>query len=165
VRAIRRFTIHPALPAELAPLRALMLNLRWSWHAPTRALFAGIDPVAWDESGHDPVGLLARVSHERLAELAGDEAFLRGLGEAGEWCNTHQDEAAQLINDEFKIPIDDARKYIRYFDYSITLDKASRDELAQVSEYLVQQKVVPVAPDLSKFVTTEFMQAAYSGRT
>ena len=82
MRAIRRFTIHPALPAELAPLRALMLNLRWSWHAPTRALFAGIDPAAWDESGHDPVGLLARVSHERLAELAGDEAFLRGLGEA-----------------------------------------------------------------------------------
>jgi starch phosphorylase len=82
VRAIRRFTIHPALPAELAPLRTLMLNLRWSWHAPTRALFAGIDPVAWDESGHDPVGLLARVSHERLAELAGDEAFLRRLGEA-----------------------------------------------------------------------------------
>jgi starch phosphorylase len=82
VRAIRRFTIHPALPVELAPLRALMLNLRWSWHAPTRALFAGIDPAAWDESGHDPVGLLARVSHERLAELAGDEAFLRRLGEA-----------------------------------------------------------------------------------
>ncbi|HXL18502.1 MAG TPA: DUF3417 domain-containing protein, partial [Streptosporangiaceae bacterium] len=82
MRAIRRFTIHPALPAELAPLRTLMLNLRWSWHAPTRALFAGIDPVAWDESGHDPVGLLARVSHERLAGLAGDEAFLRRLGEA-----------------------------------------------------------------------------------
>ncbi len=82
MRAIRRFTIHPALPAELAPLRTLMLNLRWSWHAPTRALFAGIDPVAWDESGHDPVGLLARVSHERLAELAGDEVFLSRLGEA-----------------------------------------------------------------------------------
>jgi starch phosphorylase len=45
-------------------------------------LFAGIDPAAWDESGHDPVGLLARVSHERLAELARNEAFLRRLGEA-----------------------------------------------------------------------------------
>jgi glycogen phosphorylase len=82
VRAIRRFTIHPALPPELAPLRTLMLNLRWSWHAPTRALFAEIDPVAWESSGHDPAGLLARVSHERLAELAGDEDFLRRLGEA-----------------------------------------------------------------------------------
>jgi glycogen phosphorylase len=82
VRAIRRFTIHPALPDPLAPLRTLMLNLRWSWHAPTRALFAEIDPVAWDESGHDPVDLLSRVSHERLAALAADDDFLARLGRA-----------------------------------------------------------------------------------
>jgi glycogen phosphorylase len=82
VRAIRRFTIHPALPDPLAPLRTLMLNLRWSWHAPTRALFAEIDPVAWDESGHDPVDLLSRVSHERLRALAADEDFLARLGRA-----------------------------------------------------------------------------------
>jgi starch phosphorylase len=63
-------------------LRTLMLNLRWSWHAPTRALFAEIDRVAWECSRHDPAGLLARVSHERLAELARDEGFLRRLGEA-----------------------------------------------------------------------------------
>jgi glycogen phosphorylase len=82
VRAIRRFTIHPALPDPLAPLRTLMLNLRWSWHAPTRALFAEIDPVAWDESGHDPVDLLSRVSHERLAALAADDDFVARLGRA-----------------------------------------------------------------------------------
>jgi len=82
VKAIRRFTIHPALPATLHPLRTLMLNLRWSWHAPTRALFAEIDPKAWEDSRHDPAGLLARVSQERLAALAADEDFLRRLGEA-----------------------------------------------------------------------------------
>ncbi len=82
MRAIRRFTIHPALPSELAQLRTLMLNLRWSWHEPTRALFAEIDPVAWQSSGFDPAGLLAMVSHERLAELARDQEFLRRLGEA-----------------------------------------------------------------------------------
>jgi glycogen phosphorylase len=82
VRAIRRFTIHPALPAPLAPLRTLMLNLRWSWHAPTNALFAEIDPAAWESSGHDPAALLALVSQQRLAELAGDQDFLRRLGAA-----------------------------------------------------------------------------------
>jgi glycogen phosphorylase len=82
VRAIRRFTVHPALPDSLVPLRTLMLNLRWSWHAPTRKLFAEIDPVAWDQSGHDPVDLLARVSHQRLQELAADEDFLLRLGQA-----------------------------------------------------------------------------------
>ena len=82
VRAIRRFTIHPALPGPLAPLRTLMLNLRWSWHQPTRALFAEIDPVAWERSGQDPAGLLARVSPARLSELAADGEFLRRLGAA-----------------------------------------------------------------------------------
>jgi starch phosphorylase len=79
VRAIRRFIIHPALPAPLAPLRTLMLNLRWSWHAPTRALFAEIDQAAWDASGHDPVAMLALVSPQRLVALAADEDYVRRL--------------------------------------------------------------------------------------
>jgi glycogen phosphorylase len=82
VRAIRRFTIHPALPAPLASLRTLMLNLRWSWHAPTRALFAEIDQAAWEECGHDPVALLALVSPQRLNALAEDQDFLRRLSAA-----------------------------------------------------------------------------------
>ncbi|HUC59194.1 MAG TPA: alpha-glucan family phosphorylase [Streptosporangiaceae bacterium] len=82
MRAIRRFTIHPALPAPLASLRTLMLNLRWSWHGPTRQLFAEIDQAAWDASGHDPVGMLALVSPQRLTALASDEDFLRRLGMA-----------------------------------------------------------------------------------
>ena len=51
MRAIRRFTINPVLPEPLAPLRGLMLNLRWSWHAETRAVFAAIDPAAWERAG------------------------------------------------------------------------------------------------------------------
>ena len=82
VRAIRRFTIHPALPAPLASLRTLMLNLRWSWHAPTRALFAEIDQAAWEACGHDPVALLALVSPQRLNALAEDQDFLRRLSAA-----------------------------------------------------------------------------------
>jgi ABC-type nitrate/sulfonate/bicarbonate transport system substrate-binding protein len=134
----------------------------------TRAMAAAPGIHILHRSGQDNVMKLrvyAGVSQKVYSNKELAVAFLRGLGEAGEWCNAHQDETAQLINQEFKIPIEDAKKYVRYFDYSITLDKASRDELAQVSEYLVQQKVVPAAPDLSKFVTTEFMQAAYPGRT
>jgi starch phosphorylase len=82
VRAIRRFTINPVLPEPLAPLRGLMLNLRWSWHAETRAVFAAIDPAAWARAGGEPAGLLARVSQERLARIAADRKFLRGLEDA-----------------------------------------------------------------------------------
>jgi starch phosphorylase len=101
VRAIRRFTINPVLPEPLAPLRGLMLNLRWSWHAETRAVFASIDPAAWERAGGEPAGLLARVSQERLTRLAGDRKFLRGLDDASEdlrdylaGARWYQDEAA-----------------------------------------------------------------------
>jgi starch phosphorylase len=82
VRAIRRFTVRTALPEPLTPLRELMLNLRWSWHAETRELFAAIDPAGWEASGHDPVALLGEVPSAQLAALAGDQAFLHRLGEA-----------------------------------------------------------------------------------
>ena len=79
MRAIRRFTINPALPEQLAPLRGLMLNLRWSWHTETSEVFAAIDPAAWERAGGDPVALLAQVPQERLARLASDRKFLRRL--------------------------------------------------------------------------------------
>jgi glycogen phosphorylase len=82
VRAIRRFTIRPQLPEPLAPLRGLMLNLRWSWHAPTLDLFAAIDPAGWERAGRNPVPLLAEVPPERLATLAADRRFLRSLSDA-----------------------------------------------------------------------------------
>jgi glycogen phosphorylase len=82
VRAIRRFTIRPQLPEPLAPLRGLMLNLRWSWHPETLDLFASIDPEGWERAGREPVALLAEVPPERLASLATDQGFLRRLGDA-----------------------------------------------------------------------------------
>ena len=82
MRAIRRFTVRAALPDSLAPLRELTLNLRWSWHAETRDLFAAIDPAGWDASGHDPVALLGEVPPAQLASLGADPAFLRRLEQA-----------------------------------------------------------------------------------
>jgi len=84
VRAIRRFTINPVLPEQLAPLRGLMLNLRWSWHAETREVFAAIDPAAWEHADREPVALLAQVSQDRLARLATDRKFLRRLDDAAD---------------------------------------------------------------------------------
>ena len=82
MRAIRRFTIRPQLPEPLTPLRGLMLNLRWSWHAETLDLFAAIDPAGWERAGREPVPLLAEVPPERLATLASDRRFLRRLSDA-----------------------------------------------------------------------------------
>ncbi|HWG63256.1 MAG TPA: alpha-glucan family phosphorylase [Streptosporangiaceae bacterium] len=82
MRAIRRFTVRAALPEPLAPLRELILNLRWSWHAETRDLFASIDPAAWEATGHDPMALLGEVPAAQLAGLATDSAFRHRLADA-----------------------------------------------------------------------------------
>jgi len=133
----------------------------------TRAVAAAPGVHILHRSGDDDVMTLrvyAGVSQKVYSNKNLAVAYIKSLTEAGAWVNAHQDEAAQLISTEFKLPIDDAKKYVRYFDYAVTLDNAARDELAKVSAYLVQQKIVPSAPDLSKFVTSEFIQAAYPGK-
>ncbi len=82
VRAIRRFVVRATLPEPLAALRALMLNLRWSWHSSTRELFAAIDPAGRAEAGRDPTALLGEVPPEHLAQLAADPGYLARLAEA-----------------------------------------------------------------------------------
>jgi glycogen phosphorylase len=84
VKAIRRFTIRATLPVPLTPLRELMLNLRWSWHGPTRELFAALDPAGREQAARDPVALLGEVSPEHLARLAADPDYLGRLRSASD---------------------------------------------------------------------------------
>src|ERR1700749_1269303 len=82
VKAIRRFPVRTVLSEPLAPLRELMLNLRWSWHPETVELFASIDPAAWAASGGDPIAMLSSLRPEKLAALAADQGFLDRLNAA-----------------------------------------------------------------------------------
>ncbi|VXB23008.1 alpha-glucan family phosphorylase [Nocardioides sp. AX2bis] len=75
MRAFRRFTVRPVLPPALDALGELAANLRWSWHPATQDLFAEVDAVRWETTGHDPVRLLGEVGRERFDELAADEGF------------------------------------------------------------------------------------------
>ncbi|MDQ1576982.1 MAG: glycogen phosphorylase [Microbacteriaceae bacterium] len=76
MKAIRRFTVRAVLPEQLAALEELAGNLRWSWHEPTRELFARISPELWQQTGHDPIALMGAVAPERLTELAADGGFV-----------------------------------------------------------------------------------------
>jgi starch phosphorylase len=82
VRAIRRFSVRTVLPAPIAALGDLASNLRWSWHAPTRDLFAEIDPARWTAARFDPVALLGDLGPERLEALAADPAFVARVKDA-----------------------------------------------------------------------------------
>lgn len=67
------------LPQGVEALGRLALNLRWSWHHPSRDLFGDIDPILWAKVGRDPVKMLGELSTERLAELAADADFVERL--------------------------------------------------------------------------------------
>ncbi len=82
MKAIRRFTVRTVLPAPLAPLGEIALNLRWSWHAESQDLFRSIDPLTWEVTGRDPVALLGALSPERLAALAEDREFVLRVQQA-----------------------------------------------------------------------------------
>ena len=77
IKALRTFRVRPTLPPGLEPLAELANNLRWAWHPPTQELFASIDPGLWEEAGQNPVALLGRLSHERLAAMAGDGGLVQ----------------------------------------------------------------------------------------
>src|SRR5438093_4232563 len=81
MKALRSFTVRAALPAALAPLHELAMNLRWSWDERTRDLFRWVDPDTWEVTGHDPVRLLGLVGAERLDALAADSGFMAFLDE------------------------------------------------------------------------------------
>ena len=84
MKAIRRFSVRPVLPAPIAALGDLAMNLRWSWHPPLRDLFESIDPQRWRAVGHDPVAMLSAVAPDELERLAGDPAFVERVTRAKE---------------------------------------------------------------------------------
>ncbi len=122
VRAIRRFTIHPVLPGALDPLRSLMLNLRWSWHAGTRELFASIDPASREIAEQDPVALLGRVPQDRLTALASDPGFLQRLDAASADLRNYLDQPRWYQGESAESPGAHWPAAIAYFspEYGIT---------------------------------------------
>ncbi|MBW3561076.1 MAG: alpha-glucan family phosphorylase [Actinobacteria bacterium] len=81
MKPIQTFTVVPALPEELEPLRELADNLRWSWDHAAIQLFRRVGGEdLWEETGRNPVALLGAVGQERLEELASDDGFLDELG-------------------------------------------------------------------------------------
>lgn len=67
------------LPHELSELSFLAHNLRWSWHAETRALFERLDPALWSAARHNPVLLLERIDPICLQIAANDQKYVASV--------------------------------------------------------------------------------------
>ena len=83
MRAVRRFTVRASLPESLSGLGALATNLRWTWHPPTRDLFASMDAELFN-AVRDPLRMLTALPPARLDELAVDDDFLARARAAAE---------------------------------------------------------------------------------
>ena len=70
-----RIDVRPQLPRRLERLAELAGNLWYSWHRPTRSLFARLNPTLWQDIGHSPKAFLRNIEQSRLDEAARDPAF------------------------------------------------------------------------------------------
>lgn len=64
------------LPPRIERLRVLAYNLWWSWHEEAQELYRDLDPLLWEELGHNPVALLRRIDQGKLEAAANDAAYL-----------------------------------------------------------------------------------------
>lgn len=76
IKDITLFTVVPKIPEGLKPLEEMAKNLWFSWNLEIIDLFRSIDQGLWEETGHNPLAMLALLDHDRLHELMGDEGFL-----------------------------------------------------------------------------------------
>lgn len=76
IKPVARINVVPNLPGPLHRLQELAYNLRWAWDHETIALFRRLDRDLWEETNHNPVWMLGRLSQERLQAAYHDRAFM-----------------------------------------------------------------------------------------
>ncbi len=82
MRPVATFTVAPVFPEKLNRLHHLYENLYWTWNPTIRECLRSIDPTLWYKTNHNPLRMLQQLPHERLAELAEDQNFLKCYQEA-----------------------------------------------------------------------------------
>ena len=73
--------VNPRIPRRLIRLEELAGNLWYSWHRPTRTMFARLDRELWRAVGNNPKEFLRRIDEQRLVEAAEDQVFLAGYNQ------------------------------------------------------------------------------------
>ncbi len=107
-----RTEITSQLPAKLSALADLAADLRYSWHHDVRSLFANLDPVLWEECGHNPKVFIRRVAQEKLDRAAVNHSFLARYSRVVANAEAY---AAQEMREELKECLDVDRDLVAYF--------------------------------------------------
>jgi len=71
-----RYSTLSPLPARIARLEELALDLWWSWHPEARIVFRRLDYQLWRMTAHNPARMLWLIPREKLEAAATDPEFL-----------------------------------------------------------------------------------------
>lgn len=100
------------IPDRLTRLTELANDLLYSWDRQVRGLFYRLDPILWEQCGHNPKVFLRRVSQERLEEAAQDRIFLEDYHRALSVYDTyHQDHMPSAVHEH----LDPENDLVAYF--------------------------------------------------
>jgi len=78
------FNVKTNLPERLKPLENIAHNLWYSWNWEARELFRMIDKGLWEECGHNPVWVLAKLTDKDFQRLLGDPVFMNFMENVAE---------------------------------------------------------------------------------
>lgn len=92
----KKLFVESNIPGKLAPLKELSKNLWWAWNSDARELFELIDPEIWEETAHNPVDLLDKVSYQRFLELEDDTKFIGKMQAVSEHLHQYLQDRSNL---------------------------------------------------------------------
>jgi glycogen phosphorylase len=73
---LRKYVVVPRMEGGLKDLREIAGNLWYSWNMEAVELFDYLDEHLWQETNHNPLQTLIRLSRHRLKQVCEDEGFL-----------------------------------------------------------------------------------------
>lgn len=111
VSYIGRFNVVPSLPEKLESLREIVYNLFWSWNHDAIELFRRLDRKLWEETHHNPVLMLGKISQDRLNEVAADDSFISHMNRVYVQLNVYMEEKS-WYQKNYSL---DGDKFIAYF--------------------------------------------------
>ena len=82
MRSVRQFRVDPAVPEALSGLHRLANNLHWCWDRELQQLFSSLHPEAWEQSHHQPLAMMARITPEDWIDLATDPMVVQAVADA-----------------------------------------------------------------------------------
>jgi glycogen phosphorylase len=92
INFVGRFNVVPSLPEKLESLREIVHNLYWTWNHDAIELFRRLDRKLWEETHHNPVLMLGKISQERLNQVASDDSFISHMNRVFVQLNVYMEE-------------------------------------------------------------------------